>query len=849
MAKENKTIGRVPVSRHEYTDGATYYKDNIVTRYGSAFQCVVDSTTTPPATLDESGSVVLGEGWIFFADTSKISNAVAEHTKKISKIEQLLQEGYTFMGVATPETNPGTPDRKVFYIANGKGKYEKFGGLEVTEDEVVILYYDTAWHKVATGIASNEKFTELEKLKKTVNKQLISPESLVWLNNTTIDAVTGKVVKGSGYSSTQLIQIYNGKFTLYNNGRPTTSLLAGFMAYWGESGNLIGVERNNINQALIAQSSYVQFSVHIVDNTALALYTIDNGSGELEKEVKEAKGNISNIFANIYDITKTTINTTNVSWIVGGFDVSKNDFNDASNYVHSSPVLLSGTLRLSMRARFIVYYDISGNIVDYEENVDIPTKAGSYPYCSVVILATAQDGFMIGNNIASSEQKIENNTKRITELEKAGSSLLAPTISWTIGENIDSEGQVITDSRYSRTDIIKVKGAAFKLLYFGIPTTNLLAGFMAYYDDQMNLLGCERSTINSALLAQSSYIQFSVYKNDKYDLSQYSIITGEDLIAQFKKEEDLRNTINGYRYLVATFGVAGLKNNPATNALTILGSNDLLHFKTISRHLAFAPTKCKGVRDPSIIKIEDYYYIAYTNGVYLNVTNEIGMCRTKDFVTYEELDNLVLEGANGENFSNGYVWAPAWFKENDNYYLIVGCSETTGNDSQPQDFWHYIFDYDVENHSVSKGFKTNVFFIDGHIYKQNGNYYLLGSSFRLWKSSTLKSTSWVEISPYLMAHIEGQFAIRKDDGTLRIFAQKVPYTKDGVSYPDSHYYYLDGGTDLENGFDLSTLAQIKLNPDDVVWAHYAQGNNAHEFWHFTVYDRNCFLDNNENYQD
>ena len=75
MAKENKTIGRVPVSRHEHTDGATYYKDNIVTRYGSAFQCVVESTTTPPATIDGAGHITLGEGWIFFADTSGVQDA------------------------------------------------------------------------------------------------------------------------------------------------------------------------------------------------------------------------------------------------------------------------------------------------------------------------------------------------------------------------------------------------------------------------------------------------------------------------------------------------------------------------------------------------------------------------------------------------------------------------------------------------------------------------------------------------------------------------------------------------------------------------------------------------------
>lgn len=69
---------------------------------------------------------------------------------------------YQFAGVATIDTNPGTPDAKVFYIANGKGTYTNFGGLEVTEDEVVVLYWDTAWHKEATGIASHAKLTELE---------------------------------------------------------------------------------------------------------------------------------------------------------------------------------------------------------------------------------------------------------------------------------------------------------------------------------------------------------------------------------------------------------------------------------------------------------------------------------------------------------------------------------------------------------------------------------------------------------------------------------------------------------------------------------------------------------------
>ena len=81
----------------------------------------------------------------------------------LNQMVTTLGTGYQFAGVATKDTNPGTLDAKVFYIANGKGTYTNFGGIEVTEDEVVVLYWDSSWHKVSTGIASQAKLTELEK--------------------------------------------------------------------------------------------------------------------------------------------------------------------------------------------------------------------------------------------------------------------------------------------------------------------------------------------------------------------------------------------------------------------------------------------------------------------------------------------------------------------------------------------------------------------------------------------------------------------------------------------------------------------------------------------------------------
>lgn len=72
-----------------------------------------------------------------------------------------LGAGYQFMGVATPGTDPGTPDEKVFYIASEAGTYTNFGGIIVAEGEVAILKYDGTWDKEVTGAATIEQLGQL----------------------------------------------------------------------------------------------------------------------------------------------------------------------------------------------------------------------------------------------------------------------------------------------------------------------------------------------------------------------------------------------------------------------------------------------------------------------------------------------------------------------------------------------------------------------------------------------------------------------------------------------------------------------------------------------------------------
>ena len=57
-----------------------------------------------------------------------------------------LGEGYQFVGVATPETEPITGDGKYFYLAGQAGNYTHFGSdVQVQTGQIVVLNYESGW--------------------------------------------------------------------------------------------------------------------------------------------------------------------------------------------------------------------------------------------------------------------------------------------------------------------------------------------------------------------------------------------------------------------------------------------------------------------------------------------------------------------------------------------------------------------------------------------------------------------------------------------------------------------------------------------------------------------------------
>jgi hypothetical protein len=77
-------------------------------------------------------------------------------------IISIVGENPTFAGIAVPETNPGTPDQNVFYIASQPGNYSNFGSIKLVDQVLILTNKNGYWVKFDTGITTAAKVTELE---------------------------------------------------------------------------------------------------------------------------------------------------------------------------------------------------------------------------------------------------------------------------------------------------------------------------------------------------------------------------------------------------------------------------------------------------------------------------------------------------------------------------------------------------------------------------------------------------------------------------------------------------------------------------------------------------------------
>lgn len=82
----------------------------------------------------------------------EITGAIMQNT--LLSIISTVGSNATFAGIATPETNPGTPDQNVFWLACEYGTYSNFGGIVINQGVCILIIRNNSWKCLNTNISS-----------------------------------------------------------------------------------------------------------------------------------------------------------------------------------------------------------------------------------------------------------------------------------------------------------------------------------------------------------------------------------------------------------------------------------------------------------------------------------------------------------------------------------------------------------------------------------------------------------------------------------------------------------------------------------------------------------------------
>lgn len=196
-----------------------------------------------------------------------------------------LGDGYQFKGVATPATNPGTPDQNVFYIASEVGTYSNFG-LSVGENEVAIFLWNGSWSKQSTGAASAEAVNQLGQEITELDEGIIAIARTTGMTGTgygwlkQLDIPTNAVVRNLGQGAVNLYvtKDYSAEHTeigagatikmpyatTWIRGASSTDLDYDLVIYWDEKsiidndGELLSAVINSIKPKVAKSYSLIQ---------------------------------------------------------------------------------------------------------------------------------------------------------------------------------------------------------------------------------------------------------------------------------------------------------------------------------------------------------------------------------------------------------------------------------------------------------------------------------------------------------------------------------------------------------------------------------------------------------------
>ena len=183
------------------------------------------------------------------------------------------------------------------------------------------------------------------------------------------------------------------------------------------------------------------------------------------------------------------------------------------------------------------------------------------------------------------------------------------------------------------------------------------------------------------------------------------------------------------------------------------------------------------LRDPSIIKRDGIYYVAYTWQSWTTNSTYFAVARSTDLRSWTNIATVPSGISSTRN-----VWAPEFYVEGSTVRVIVSVRQTTNSSG----FRPYV--YTAQNSGLTSwsgpqqmsGLGYN--YIDTYVVKSGSTYHAFTKNestkyIERWTSNSLTS-GWARQGTLWSSGYEGPSLVRLDDGRYRIYVDK--YTNGGL---------------------------------------------------------------------
>ena len=475
----------------------------------------------------------------------EITGQVLQNT--LTNIVNAVGENATFVDVATPSTNPGTPDGPVFYLAAGPGVFSNFGITLSISECAVFLWNGVSWIKKTIS------FSTLEAFKHITSTGVYNLHGYI--------STSGNFAASDDYRATDFIPLIKkySNIILENVSARNSSLI---IAFYDENKAFIsGI--NNATSANISVEDIPENAKYIRCGTSLATAEIAvmyiNNMIALSQSIAENSQSIAensqSIAENSQSIATLKVLPSNGVYNLHGYISISGNFAASDNY------RATDFIPLSTNAPILINHAYAGNssliIAFYDENKafisginnatsanisveDIPENA-KYIRCGTS-LATAETAIIINTSIAELGTRVAELGTRVAELGTRVAEIrnLSPTLDLVGYYGL--HGALNPTSNAKNTGFIPIAGYAKLEYQVNISKAGAAVSFWNKDREYIPSLSIPGAGLTSGTIDLTQ---------SKYDDAEYIVISYYDATGSYSQYKGILSNENSLESRVA----------------------------------------------------------------------------------------------------------------------------------------------------------------------------------------------------------------------------------------------------------------------------------------------------------